>query len=78
MPGHIPFLGVHPIAREALQNEKVVFRKYYRPHDQRCANAADIFSRILNVPCHPDVATLSDKELLDIFLKLNRIRDPEN
>lgn len=69
VPGHIPFLSVNPISREALRNKKIVFRKYYRPHDPSCANAADIFSRILNVPCHPGVATLSDEDLHAILLK---------
>ncbi len=75
VPGQLPFVGAHPISRDALPNEKLVFRKYYRPLDRRCARAADIYARILNVPCHPEMAALSDEELVEVLLALTTLTE---
>ena len=62
-PPHLPMLASHPIAAASLANETFVMQKYYRPLVDSAENAWAIYHRIVNIPCHPDMAALSDKEI---------------
>jgi len=64
--GNLPFIFPHPISKEDLDNDYVILRKYYSP----CAplrNAEKIFEHIVNFPCHPGLAQLSDTQISSIF-----------
>lgn len=64
--GHLPFLVNTPHTLDDLANPHFVFRKYYRPLIST-PNASDIFSRIVNIPCHPDMANISSSDLYSIL-----------
>jgi dTDP-4-amino-4,6-dideoxygalactose transaminase len=60
---HLPLLARSPISEAELENPTFVMHKYYRPMSPECSVAAAIYARIVNIPCHPDMAVLSDDEI---------------
>jgi dTDP-4-amino-4,6-dideoxygalactose transaminase len=62
-PGHVPLLAPHPVPTGALANHDLVLRKYYHPLSSGCPRAADLYARIVNVPCHPGLERLSESRL---------------
>lgn len=62
-PPHLPLLACSPVSEPDLENETLVLRKYYRPLSEDCPVAADIYARIVNIPCHPGLALLCDEEI---------------
>lgn len=46
------------ISREAIDRSGLPLRKYYPPLSPDAPRAADLYSRIVNVPCHPGMAAL--------------------
>lgn len=74
IPPNVPLLAPCPIAH--LDNPFVVLRKYYQPLDNSPV-AHDLYSRIINIPCHKEMAELSDDTLITLFQDLlnnSRIR----
>ena len=63
IPPHVPLLATDPVAEEDLENETLTLHKYYAPLSGAARQAGRIYERIVNVPCHPDLAELSDEEL---------------
>jgi dTDP-4-amino-4,6-dideoxygalactose transaminase len=64
IPPHVPLLARRPIAETSLANSQFVTRKYYKPLSKTpSGNAQAIYDRIVNVPCHPDMAALRDEEI---------------
>ncbi len=66
VPGNVPLLAPAPISWVAAENELVAVAKYYPPVTGRPA-ATDIYARIVNVPCHPGVAVLSDVQIATLL-----------
>jgi dTDP-4-amino-4,6-dideoxygalactose transaminase len=69
---HVPLLAPRPIAAEALPKRRFSLGKYYQPLSAHCPVAADIYSRIVNLPCHPMMADVSDAEILDCLHEICR------
>jgi dTDP-4-amino-4,6-dideoxygalactose transaminase len=69
-PPHLPMIAKHPISERSLANEVLVLRKYYKPLSDLSKNARKIYDHIVNIPCHPDMAKLSDEEILDCLQAL--------
>ena len=65
--GHLPVLAPWPINEVSLPQARFFVSKYYRPLAPGFAVAADLFSRMVNVPCHPAMAAISDEELEMFF-----------
>ena len=68
---HVPLL--HPdrkIALAELENSEIALARYYNPLSSSAKNANDIFNRIINFPCHPGVADLSDETIMRIMQRL--------
>ena len=62
-PPHLPMQARQPIPEARLANGMFVMRKYYRPLVDSAQNAWDIYNQIVNIPCHPDMAELTDTEI---------------
>lgn len=69
---HLPVLAPGPIALEAMPAARFAVRKYYRPLAPGFPTAQVLFSRIVNVPCHPAMAATPTHELERFFASLNR------
>lgn len=67
IPGQLPYLSDQPIEKASLVNEFVTLRKYYIPFDAEKEKSRSIYAQIVNIPCHPDMATISDAILFDLF-----------
>lgn len=70
VPGQIPFLSSRPLSKKELVNDDVILRKYYIPFDSAKVNSSEIFSRIVNIPCHPGLANIDDHVLFNLFNSL--------
>jgi dTDP-4-amino-4,6-dideoxygalactose transaminase len=61
--GNLPFLAPGPVSKRALKNPWITMRKYYQPLRSGHNMANSIFSRIINIPCHPQVADVPDEKI---------------
>ncbi|MDM7950746.1 DegT/DnrJ/EryC1/StrS family aminotransferase [Hydrogenophaga sp.] len=67
IPANVPILFPGPV--NLPLNSKIPVRKYYFP----LANtpiAVDIYRRIVNIPCHSEMARFSDLEIQDLLINL--------
>jgi dTDP-4-amino-4,6-dideoxygalactose transaminase len=62
-PPHLPMLAPMPVAETGLVGAPFVMQKYYEPLGEDCPAASAIYARIVNIPCHPDMALLTDEEI---------------
>lgn len=69
--GNVPLVWHEPIKREALDNEIVRLEKYYRPFSDRVI-ADKLFRHIVNVPCHPEMANLGNRELETVLRRITQ------
>jgi len=69
---HVPLLAPRPIAVDAMPSTRFKVEKYYLPLSANCPVAADIYSRIVNVPCHPMMADVTDTEILDFLHEVHQ------
>lgn len=59
----MPFLAPVPVALETLERaRRIVFAKYYQPL-RDLPVVSRLFGRLLNIPCHPDMAHLTDARI---------------
>ncbi len=66
--GQLALLAPHPVDEAALFNEHFVMRKYYRPPWLPWpTRAAALYARVLNVPCHADMAEVSDEAIIEVL-----------
>ncbi len=64
------YLSPKNISLEQLEkSERLTFAKYYKPI-ANLPQATALYSHLLNIPTHPDVAQLSDSELIDEISKV--------
>jgi dTDP-4-amino-4,6-dideoxygalactose transaminase len=75
-PPHLPMLARSPLSEADLENETMVLQKYYRPLSMECPTAGAIYARIVNIPCHPDMALLSDEEIRCCLDRLPTLSPP--
>ena len=66
----LPYLAAHEIVRERLQNSHFALGHYYKPI-QPLKNASDIFSRIVNIPSHPDMRYVDTDTILAVLRAIN-------
>ena len=69
IPASVPFLAPLPI--EDFKHPILPTGRYYYPLEPT-DKAMDIYQRIINVPCHPGMAALSDEEIksaLESFIR---------
>lgn len=64
MPSQLPLMFDRSVV--ILNNDLLTMRKYYKPL-ANTPQANDLYSRIINFPCHPDVAQISDKDILELL-----------
>ncbi len=64
---HVPVLARRAVALADVSHAPVAVAKYYRPLSQGCPVAADLYARIVNVPCHPGMARIDDAVLRRFF-----------
>jgi dTDP-4-amino-4,6-dideoxygalactose transaminase len=67
---HVPILAPRPIALSELSGLPFAVAKYYRPLGDGCPVAADLYSRMVNVPCHPGLAAVDDVTFRHFFRSL--------
>jgi dTDP-4-amino-4,6-dideoxygalactose transaminase len=70
---HVPLLAPRWIAADRMPKARFTIEKYYPPLSASCPVAADIYSRIVNVPCHPMMADVSDSEILGFLHELREM-----
>ncbi len=69
----IPVLAPRPVSLEQLSEQRFKVQKYYRPLRPGFPVADDIFSRIVNIPCHPGMSAISSGEIEAFFEKLKNL-----
>jgi dTDP-4-amino-4,6-dideoxygalactose transaminase len=62
-PPHLPMLAPSPVTAIDLVNKSFVMQKYYEPLSPELPTAASLYARVVNIPCHPDMALLHDEEI---------------
>lgn len=65
----LPLLAPHPVHATELENPFFVVGKFYRPLAPRPTTTA-IYSRLLNLPCHPDMRRVDSADLLAVLTPL--------
>lgn len=71
----LPFCADTPIRQDDIDDaEHLVLTKYYLPLAET-SNCVDIYHRLVNIPCHPDVAYLKEEKLLEDFTRLTKIHN---
>lgn len=68
--GNVPLLSPHAVPIQATENDILVLGKYYKPLGTGEVSRS-LYERIVNVPCHPGVAAVSDRALAEL---LDRVR----
>ncbi|WP_394699812.1 DegT/DnrJ/EryC1/StrS family aminotransferase [uncultured Pseudodesulfovibrio sp.] len=69
--GHLPVLFDKPVSKSKIVNPVCTLRKYYNPLSNKHPRANDIFGRIVNVPCHPGMAAVSEDALRQLLIQLS-------
>lgn len=64
---NVPVLANHPIELRQLPPVGFECGKYYRPLAEPYPVAASIYCRIVNIPCHGDMAAIPDCELESVL-----------
>lgn len=68
--GSLPLLAPAAVEGAQLANPHLALRKYYTPLADGAHGAADIYRRIVSVPCHPGVAECPPEALEALFARL--------
>lgn len=68
--GNIPFVLGAPWQDGELPATRFETRRYYRPLAPDAPVAADLYGRMINVPCHPGMAAIETDEMLSYFKAL--------
>ena len=66
----LPFCATKPIPEEKIDDaQHLTLSKYYLPLAET-PTCLEVYSRLVNIPCHPDVVHLTDDQLLEDFARL--------
>jgi dTDP-4-amino-4,6-dideoxygalactose transaminase len=69
----LPFLSEYCIQSDLIEKSRnFSFSKHYRPQ-QETPNAQNIWSRIINIPTHPDMHALSDEQIISELRNVQRV-----
>ena len=65
--GNIPVVcpGVVQLSKLLEEDGAIQFGKYYKPLSPNKKQSSDLFDRMLNIPCHGELANLSDNQITD-------------
>jgi dTDP-4-amino-4,6-dideoxygalactose transaminase len=69
IPGNVPLLAPRPF--DDVRHPVIPTGRYYHPLDDT-PRARSIFERIVNIPCHPGMASLDDEVVSSALLELRR------
>lgn len=69
----VPALAPAPVSADALGGGPFIMRKYYRPLSPDAPKAADLYARIINIPAHPGMASLTCDSIVG---RLKSLADP--
>lgn len=69
-PASVPVLAPAPIGLEQLPDAGFDCRKYYAPLSDSAAVAASIHARIVNIPCHGDMAYITDQQIAAVLQRM--------
>jgi hypothetical protein len=64
--GNVPLLSPIPVPVDRIENGRLTLQKYYKPLGDG-AVSRDLYARMINVPCHPGVAALTDREIEELL-----------
>jgi dTDP-4-amino-4,6-dideoxygalactose transaminase len=64
---HVPVLAQAAVPLDALPAARFDVARYYRPLAPGHPNAERLYARMINVPCHPGMAAVTDEELEAFF-----------
>lgn len=67
---HVPVLAHRAVGLSELPPAPFAVAKYYRPLSTECPVAAQLYSRIVNVPCHPGMAQIDDAAICQFLRAL--------
>ena len=66
----LPFCAEGPVQEDDIDAaQHLTLSKYYAPLAET-PNCVDIYNRLVNIPCHPDVMQVSEDKLLEDFTQL--------
>ncbi|WP_027183196.1 sulfotransferase [Desulfovibrio inopinatus] len=65
----------HPVTYDDLANDFIPLNKYYAPLESGHKNADYLFSRIVNIPCHPEIAKIDEEKIRKVLVVLNVKKD---
>jgi len=71
---HVPVLGRRAVALSELSHLPFAVAKYYQPLSTDRPVAADLYSRIVSVPCHAGMAAIDDAVFRKFFRDLGGAR----
>jgi dTDP-4-amino-4,6-dideoxygalactose transaminase len=67
---HVPVLAPRALDLTDIPPAPFAVAKYYRPLSKGCPVAAGLYSRMVNVPCHPGMAAIDDAVVRRFFRAL--------
>jgi hypothetical protein len=71
---HVPVLMTSPAPLEDLPRAPFAYARYYKPLAENCSTANAIYSRIVNVPCHPGMTAVESDAIRAFFASLASVR----
>lgn len=63
IPGNVAFTFPFAVNSETIFQNELPLAKYYYPLSNDCPRAVDLYQRMVNVPCHSEIAHFSDEEI---------------
>ncbi len=67
--GQLALLADFDVTSDELRSDVVTLRKYYPPLSTHAPAANAIYRRIVNLPVHPGMASISDREIQELLLR---------
>ncbi len=67
--GSVPLVAEMPFGLNGKASI-IPVERYYHPLTNNAPNASAIFQRLVNIPCHPDMAIFSDHEIISSLEKI--------
>jgi dTDP-4-amino-4,6-dideoxygalactose transaminase len=67
LPGSVPVLSNKMTSNDDLLNKHFVMRKYYKPLTAGCDKAEGIYSKNINIPCHPGMKNVTDETVKKVL-----------
>jgi dTDP-4-amino-4,6-dideoxygalactose transaminase len=71
--GQIAFQSPYPVYFDQLKDIAIPLQKYYRPTSQSGPKSQALYRYMVNVPCHPGMASLSDDMIYDALVAVREL-----